>query len=331
MCFYINTITSLLTNGFFCFKLSILLIIERMIRLNQEYIASFLSVVQHQTITAAAESLFVSQSTISHRIQLLEQELNITLFDRQRGFKKMELTEDGKKFHPLALQWMEINSMMHNIHSTNYIGTLRIGSMDSINQYLLPPIFSKIRDNLPSLNLEFVSYHSQELYSRINTQQIHLAFAFYPIHYNIVATPVFSEPMYMISPPGSIYPHGSIHPSQLKKSDEVFFTWDENIIHWNNEWWDEHEPPYVKVDSCGLLTTFLTAPERWALCPASVASSLRTSFNVEIHELEKTPPNRTTYLLRRKGVSPSVQRSMDAFLAEFNQIICKHPWAYKNK
>ena len=298
--------------------------------MNQEYIESFLSVVHHQTISSAAKALFVSQSTISHRIQLLEQELNITLFDRQRGFKKMELTEDGLKFHSLALQWLEVNTMMHNIRSTHYIGKLQIGSMDSINQYLLPPIISKIREDIPSLQLEFVSYHSQEIYSRISARQIHIGFAFYPVRYNIIATPVFSEPMVVVTPPGSIYPAGRLHPNQLKKSDEVFFSWDENIERWNNEWWDEHEAPYVKVDSCGLLTTFLTAPERWALCPASVATSLRTTFNAKIHEIAESPPPRTTYLLRRKDISATAQRGLDAFLTEFNQLIQKHPWAYKD-
>lgn len=298
--------------------------------MNQECIDSFLSVVQHQTISAAAKALFVSQSTISHRIQLLEQELNITLFDRQRGFKKMELTEDGRRFHSLALQWSEVNTMMHNIHSTNYIGKLRIGSMDSINQYLLPPIISRIRDDVPSLQLEFVSYHSQEIYSRISSRQINIGFAFYPVRYNIIATPVFCEPMYMISPPGSIYTDARIHPNQLRKADEVFFTWDENIDRWNNEWWDEHEAPYVKVDSCGLLTTFLTSPERWSLCPASVAYSLRTAYNVQIHEFLEAPPNRITYLLYRKDVSSASQRVLDTFLTEFNEIIRDHPWAYKD-
>ena len=64
-----------------------------------------MAIVQHQTSSAAAKALFVSQSTISHRIQALENELGFILFDRQKGFKKMELTEDGKKFYLLPSWW----------------------------------------------------------------------------------------------------------------------------------------------------------------------------------------------------------------------------------
>lgn len=297
--------------------------------MNIESIESFISVVQQQTISAAAKSLYVSQSTISHRIQMLEQELGVTLFDRQRGFKKLELTDMGRKFYPLAMQWLELNSRMYEIHSDDIIGKVRIGSMDSISQYLLPPILSHIRDEVPELQLEFVSYHSQEIYSRINSQLIDVGFAFYPIRYDIIATPVFSEPMLMVSPPGSVYPPGEIHPSQLRKRDQIFFTWESNIERWNHEWWDEHEAPYVKVDSCGLLITFLTDPRRWAVCPVSVATALRAMYNVEIHPFQTPPPNRICYMLRRKyprGVNPPA--GIDLFIDAFNRQIARHPWRY---
>ena len=158
---------------------------------NQEIIMSFICIVQQQTISAAAKTLLASQSTISHRIQVLEQELGVTLFDRQRGFKKMTLTEDGKRFYPLAMQWLELNSQMHQIHSNSSAGKVRIGSMDSMNQYLLSPIFHKIKMDIPELQMEFVSYHSQEIYSRLTSQLMDVAFAFYPIRYDIQAKPVF--------------------------------------------------------------------------------------------------------------------------------------------
>ncbi len=296
--------------------------------MNREVIVSFIAIVQQQTISAAAKTLFVSQSTISHRIQMLEQELGIVLFERNRGFKKMELTNDGKKFYPLAMQWLDLNTQMHEIHTSSSLGRVQIGSMDSINQYLLPPIISKIREDVPDLQLEFVSYHSQEIYTRLTSQLMDIGFAFYPIRYDILATPVFSEPVYMICLPG-FYPQGEIHPSQLKKRDEVFFTWDDNISRWNHEWWDEHDPPYVKVDSCGLLKTFLSSPQRWALCPASVAFSLRESHGIDIHEFSVSPPNRVCYLLRRKHPAGSpLHRGLDAFIEAFYNIAKDNPWYY---
>lgn len=296
--------------------------------MNREMISSFILIVQQQTISSAAKSLFVSQSTISHRIQMLEQELGLKLFERQRGFKKMELTEEGRKFYPLAMQWLELSSQMHQIKSNNSLGKVRIGSMDSINQYLLPPIISKIRDDYPELQMEFVSYHSSEIYSRLTSQLMDIGFAFFPIRYDIQAKPVFNEPMYMICLPGH-YAEGPIHPSQLEKKHQVFFTWDDNITNWNNEWWPEQEPPYVKVDSCGLLTTFLTSPELWALCPASAAASLRAQYGIEIHPFIVAPPNRICYMLCRKHNHGGMgNRGIDTFIDAFYSLLKSHPWRY---
>ena len=299
--------------------------------MNQEIVMSFISIVQQQTVSAAAKSLFVSQSTISHRIQGLEQELGVTLFDRQRGFKKMELTDEGKRFYPLAIQWLELNSQMHQIHSSTSVGKVCLGSMDSINQYLLPPIISQIKSDIPNLQMEFVSYHSQEIYSRLTSQLIDVGFAFYPIRYDIQATPVFSEPMYMMCLPGH-YPEGPVHPSQLSKSNQILFTWEENIGRGNNEWWDEHEPPHVKVDSCGLLTTFLTDPHLWAICPASVATSFRAMYGMEIHPFIDAPPNRICYMLCRKySNNKPMHKGVDIFVNAFNTLIKRNPWCYTGK
>ena len=48
-------------------------------------IQAFLAVVECGSFSSAADNLFLSQSTLSGRIQTLEQELNMTLFRRGKG------------------------------------------------------------------------------------------------------------------------------------------------------------------------------------------------------------------------------------------------------
>ena len=64
--------------------------------MTHELVESFLEVVRLQSVSAAAQALYVSQSTVSHRLQVLESELGVKLFFRQRGFKQIALTESGK-------------------------------------------------------------------------------------------------------------------------------------------------------------------------------------------------------------------------------------------
>lgn len=294
--------------------------------MTREMVESFVSIARLQTVSAAAKSLFVSQSTASHRLQMLEQELGLMLFERQRGIKQMIITEDGKRFLPLALQWLELEDGMRRLQKEPSLGQITIGSMDSINQYLLAGIFRQLHRQLPGLNLRFVSYHSREIYTLLSARQLDIGFAFFPVHYDISAIPVISEPMYMITPPGSPYPAGPISPSALSKKNQIYFAWDNQVAAWDQEWWSERESPCVSVDSCALLTTFLTLPEHWAVCPASVAESLRRQGLAEIRRFSAPPPNRICYMLRRSLPANACREGMEQFIRLFYRLAADSPW-----
>ena len=64
--------------------------------MNQADIETFLMLVKTRNITKTAESLYVSQPTVSHRLKLLEEELGVPLLIRKKGYKKVELTPKGE-------------------------------------------------------------------------------------------------------------------------------------------------------------------------------------------------------------------------------------------
>ncbi|WP_462409739.1 LysR family transcriptional regulator [Neobacillus sp. Marseille-QA0830] len=64
-----------------------------------KYIEAFLKIVETGSFSSASEKLYISQPTISVRIQQLEKELNRPLFNRIEG-KKVKLTPYGEKLLP---------------------------------------------------------------------------------------------------------------------------------------------------------------------------------------------------------------------------------------
>lgn len=63
--------------------------------MNFTNLETFLVVSDTLNLTKAAENLYVSQSTVTHRIKNLEDELEYKLFIRHKGKRYIELTQKG--------------------------------------------------------------------------------------------------------------------------------------------------------------------------------------------------------------------------------------------
>ena len=73
-----------------------------------EMIETFLTILKYQNITLAAQKMYASQSTVSHRLQMLEEEVGVPLFIRRKGRRVAELTPGGEEFIPIAERWMSL-------------------------------------------------------------------------------------------------------------------------------------------------------------------------------------------------------------------------------
>ncbi len=70
----------------------------------------FLAVVEAQSITRAAERLYVSQQNISNHIARLEQEYNVVLFNRKPAF---HLTYAGEQVYKTAQKILNLDQQLH--------------------------------------------------------------------------------------------------------------------------------------------------------------------------------------------------------------------------
>ncbi len=75
---------------------------------NETTVRSFLTLVEVGSFTEAAKQLFLSQQAVSKQVAKLEQDLDCTLLNRERG--KLVLTEQGKIYYKAFSQMEEIYS-----------------------------------------------------------------------------------------------------------------------------------------------------------------------------------------------------------------------------
>lgn len=133
--------------------------------MDTDLIRTFLTLAQCSSFSTAAEKLTISQSTLSHRLHQLEEELGDVLVSRSRGKRNFHLTEAGLEFIPLAEDWMRLSHSIAGFHLGRRSQMLRIGSVESVAMTLSPLYKNllQIREGASSLHLFYTTSPSFKL------------------------------------------------------------------------------------------------------------------------------------------------------------------------
>jgi DNA-binding transcriptional LysR family regulator len=124
---------------------------------------SFLAVMEHGSLSAAARHLSASQPTIGRHIEELEQSLDAILFDRTgRGLTPTAIAHQlvapvKQAKSALAEAQLAVTGMTQLLD-----GTVRITASQIISHYILPPVIAKARAAFPMIAIEIVPSDTAE-------------------------------------------------------------------------------------------------------------------------------------------------------------------------
>ena len=198
-------------------------------------IEAFLIVCKQHSISKAAAELFISQSSLSIRLRTLEKEVGCPLFFRHKGSREMVLTEEGKRFYQLSLQYQDIVRSMLAIG--NRKSSLRLSALNSVSTYLLPPVYEQFMRDHPEIHLEIQDMTVEAACQSLLRGETDLAFTSdAPRTDAIRAELVMTEPMALICAAGSCYSDG-IGPDELPVRQEVYVEWTDEFARWHQELW----------------------------------------------------------------------------------------------
>ena len=114
----------------------------------------FAAVAQNMSFTRAAETLFLTQSAVSHQVAALEKQLDVQLFER-RG-RTIELTAPGRVLLDRARRVFaaldEATDAVQQAAKPGQ-GRLRIGASPTACQYLVPESLREFRECFPGYSL----------------------------------------------------------------------------------------------------------------------------------------------------------------------------------
>ncbi|MDC7287539.1 LysR family transcriptional regulator [Blautia schinkii] len=132
-------------------------------------IQDFLALAELGSSYAAAEKLFVSQSTLVRHIQSFEEEFGVALFDRTRsGFV---LNEAGKTFLPYAqkIAYAQKQCYMALHHEDNESSVIKVTAFGKIIDLLID-----FRKRYPQLTVEY--YHPENAEMKLREGLVDVAF-----------------------------------------------------------------------------------------------------------------------------------------------------------
>ena len=114
----------------------------------------FTALAESLNFTRAAERLHVTQSTLSHQIRQLEEELGKPLFDRKS--RRVGLTEAGESFLAYATQALGvIDQGLSELKqpAPSITGTVRIGTTHTFNLGFLPDCIASFLKQYPTVKV----------------------------------------------------------------------------------------------------------------------------------------------------------------------------------
>jgi DNA-binding transcriptional LysR family regulator len=166
-------------------------------------IEAFLEVARRQNLSRAAEALFLSQPTLTARLQSLEASLGEQLFVRTR--RGMRLTEAGEAFLPYAehaLAALADGRERLDQLRRGVAGRLVLGAPPTVSTYTLPAQLARFNAAHPSVRLAVKTGTSEEVLQMVLHDQVQLGIMRSIHHAEIVSVPLYTDALVLIAGPG---------------------------------------------------------------------------------------------------------------------------------
>lgn len=128
----------------------------------------FYEVAKYESFSKAANSLMISQPSLSYSIKVLEEQLNKQLFIRNNH--KISLTNEGLEiYNKLKKIFVELDSIANNDELS---GKVILGVRSAYASYILPFYINELNKIYPDIKIEFFIAKSNNLLKMLNNQEI---------------------------------------------------------------------------------------------------------------------------------------------------------------
>ncbi|CAP43222.1 LysR substrate-binding domain-containing protein [Bordetella petrii] len=160
----------------------------------------FIALAGSLNFTRAAERVHVTQSTLSHQIRQLEEEIGQRLFDRVG--KRVVITAAGETFLAYAARALrEIDQGLSELKQSaaSLTGELRVGTTHTFNQSFIPDCMARFLQHHPTVRVIIEELAADAIAARLEAGQLDLGVAYRPESTSgLQFEPLFNEELVLV-------------------------------------------------------------------------------------------------------------------------------------
>lgn len=157
----------------------------------------FLAVAYEGNISRAANTLCITQPTLSRQLMDLEEELHTTLF--LRGKREITLTPDGLRFQQRAKEIVAMSEKTIDEFTSakeTVSGVLTLGCVESVSAVMLYDYVRRFSQKYPNVRYDFYNAYSDDIKDKIDTGRVDVGLLAEPVEisrYHFIRFPAMDE------------------------------------------------------------------------------------------------------------------------------------------
>ncbi len=292
--------------------------------MNLRQIETFYWAAKLGSFSAAAERMNATQSTVSMRIQEIERDFGVALFDRTQ--RTVRLTPKGRDLLRYAEEILRISAEMRLriADESATQGVVRLGIVEMISVTWLPQLVKAVHEHYPKISLELDEALTQDLVTRLNGGTLDLILIPGRVSgYNTAPISLGSVRFSWMASPKLSLPKKVLKPHDLQNVPIIGLSRESYHYKSIEDWFHAGEANFRRIDTCkslGVAASLAAAGLGITLLPQRFYAREIKSKQLRVVETQpKFNPVEFTATTSTDGIH-SVARKIAALAAEVSSF-----------
>ncbi|WP_026678660.1 LysR family transcriptional regulator [Fictibacillus gelatini] len=258
-----------------------------------------LQVLYHKkNITKTAESLYISQPTLTNRLQQIEKEFGVQIVIR--GRRGVQFTPQGEYLAKVAeeiLQKIETAKETLLNMGQNVMGTLRLAVSNTFTHHKLPIVLKRFKDQYPDVEFKVTTGWGKDMINLLYNREVHVAFIRGDYNWP-------DEKQLLLEETICIASKEKIDMNDLPGKPRIDYHTDLLLKAVIDNWWAENfqQPPYtsIEVDKAETCKDMIVNGLGYSIIPSMILDDVKDIHTIDITNKEGEPILRRTWMFYHK-------------------------------